>query len=220
MKTWRLCENKKGILEERKYILGVSRDEIVVLTQVGNMSRELDRNRNTLDRVDDGLRKKKEKKHIEYPTLSREDIDKFRRNIQQKQHNDVISEINHSFGVLLTPDLIPEEPTPTLLTLRAIATESFSETDSYVLDKVLAEIKKRVEGKPEWTRILAVRGMKVLWVVARKLAPGFENAESVINDLHERKFSEAVVGIVKVFAPDIGKAIDCYSWIIKLKGEE
>lgn len=121
-----------------------------------------------------------------------------------------IKSINSILNTQLALSQETEAAIQTVQVLRQLNT--YGECDSPILRRVMSKIESKIEGEPEWMKTFLLGGLKVSWIVARKLAPGFASAEAVWNAIEERDLEKLAVGIVSVgvtIAP-----FPCFSWLL------
>ena len=121
-----------------------------------------------------------------------------------------IRRINSILNTQLALNQETQAASRTVQVLRQLNTHV--ECESPILERVMSEIESRIEGEPEWKRTVVLGGLKVSWIVARNLIPGFSGAERVMNAIESGDFKELAVGMVRVgveIAP-----FECFSWLL------
>lgn len=121
-----------------------------------------------------------------------------------------IRRINSILNTQLALSQETEAAIQTVQVLRQLNT--YSESDSPILRRVMSDIESRIEGEPEWKRTVVLGGLKISWIVARNLIPAFSSTEGVMNAIMTRDIMELAVGIVSVgvtIAP-----FPCFSWLL------
>jgi len=127
----------------------------------------------------------------------------------KKLHKD-IQRIN---SIMTTQLALGPEVQTTIETVKALRKlKTYSMCDSAILSRVMSKIESKIEGEPEWKRTFLLGGLKVSWIVARKLIPKFSSAEAVWNAIEERDLEKLAIGVVSVAVPK--STLQCFSWLL------